>query len=161
VKLRLKYNGDILLINLWSYILRTLGFKTKFQPIHSTLYNFDCNAWTDYIYESGRKNALIEVLNQKKPGIRTLSMAEVLSRLARYEFGDSCGVIFFDINVSELGRLADRFPEANLTGWFTEDFILIPARDKSHALNILQKVSETLARGVAVHNGYIFSSNEA
>lgn len=156
---KFKKGPDVITVYLWALIQRLVGVYQG-KPFHSQLLNFDFSNFSDYHYMLGKKDALVDVLlSNQNGGIKGYSFPEVIARLARMELGTSCGVILFNINYFELGRISDRFPGANLS-LFKEDFVVIPAKSKEHALKILNKIPASLASSMAVQDGYIFETNE-
>lgn len=137
----------------------TLGYgkETRF---YSYNYAFAFHSFKDYWKEVGRRQVLLE--HMAKPsyrgGPKGLSELEAIQKLARIELGDNPGVILYDINLQDAGRLAERFPGVNAS-LFLEHFIILPTKNREAAITLAEALPLSLTRTLAFSDGIYVTDN--
>jgi hypothetical protein len=158
--IKVKQTGDTVRLNCWVWLAGALGFSKSLNlAYHSEKYNFSFSSFSQYWEEIGKKEALAEVIASNLE-IKGISTSEMISLAARYSFGRRPGVVLFNIDLSSVGRIKDRLPGANITP-FLQSFVMIPAKNREHALKILGRIPETLAEGIAIDDGFIIDTNRS
>lgn len=162
MKFKIKNTNDVIEFSCRSLSIRLVAWFYDLVPVpmfYSRVFKFHFNTMSEYWFEVGKRNALVEVLaNQKDGDVRGLSMNEVLQKAASVEFGSGPGVILYNIDVENIGRTLDRI-EGVKASVLSQDTVFIHAKSREHARKMVSKLPLSMADVIAVERGFIFSSN--
>lgn len=162
MKLTIKQTDDLIIVDLKKWFLHKIFFKKgqEYDPYYSQVYDISFNKFSDYWMELGKRNALIEIIHTPKNNVKSYSTPEILEKLAMLEFGpQGIGVIMFNIDMQNLGRLMDRV-QFNKLHLFAEDFVFIKTESRTAAKKVMDRIPPEMASAVAVNCGSIFEVND-
>lgn len=162
MKLIIKQTDDTIVVDLKRWFLKKVLRRKgpEYHPYYSQVYDISFSKFSHYWMELGKRNALIEIIHTPKNHVKSYSTPEILEKLALLEFGpQGIGVILFNIDIENLGRLIDRV-QFNKVHLFAEDFVFIKTESRNAAKKVMDRIPPELASAVAVNCGSIFEVND-
>lgn len=157
MKFVIKKTGDTITLNLWLYLQKVLGNVVETAPFYSNVYHFPFFSMSEYWMEMGKREILTSFIANKPRPYIGVSYKEIVERATSSLLGLSPGVVLFNINTYQLGKLKDRLMDNEKV--IEEDFVVIFAKSKEAARKILDKIPSQMAEGYAMDRGRFFYDN--
>lgn len=144
----------------WNILLPRLGFipSLKYKPrysIYSSKYKTWFKSWKDYWFESGEKEALINIATARSRAPISYPWNVPLLRQVVEEFGDTPVVVLYDWDMSKIGALGARFPEIR-RDQFYDDFIVLPYYTLTSAVKVKSSIPDNISRSLIIVNKTLY-----